>query len=200
MLTYDNIRKMTDPRTFEKGRQIRHSKNKILDFNVQTERRYKDLSKTDYLVEAKVKGSNGEIYDVELSVDSDRGGIRRAYCDCLAFAKYNGLCKHCVAAALQFSEWQKEKPFKETTEAKLQPDEQTSDIIKLLLEKQSKKKAAPVTQQDIYGKVRLAPELLLGPNNAQVSFKIGADKMYVLKVLQEFASNVTKEELMEILG
>ena len=99
MLTYDNIRKMTDPRTFEKGRQIRHSKNKILDFRVQTERRYKDLSKADYLVEAKVKGSNGEIYDVELSVDSDRGGIRRAYCDCLAFAKYNGLCKHCVAAA-----------------------------------------------------------------------------------------------------
>ena len=41
MLTYDNIRKMTDPRTFEKGRQIRHSKNKILDFNVQTERRYR---------------------------------------------------------------------------------------------------------------------------------------------------------------
>lgn len=193
MLTYDNIRKMTDPRTFEKGRQIRHSKNKILDFNVQTERRYKDLSKTDYMVEAKVKGSNGEIYDVELSVDSDRGGIRRAYCDCLAFAKYNGLCKHCVAAALQFSEWQKEKPFKETTAAERQPAEHTSDIIKQLLEKQSKKKAAPVTQQDIYGKVRLAPELLLGPNNAQVSFKIGADKMYVLKDLQEFAINVTKE-------
>ena len=52
----------------------------------------------------------------------------------------------------------------------------------------------------MYGKVILAPELLLGPNNAQVSFKIGADKMYVLKDLQEFAINVTKEELMDILG
>ena len=68
------------------------------------------------------------------------------------------------------------------------------------MEKQSKKKAAPVTQQEVYGKVSLATELLLGPNNAQVSFRIGADKMYVLKDLQEFAINVTKEELMEILG
>lgn len=193
MLTYDNIRKMTDPRTFEKGRQIRYSKNKILDFNVQTARRYKDLIKADCLVEAEVKGSNGEIYDVELLIDSDRGGIGSAYCDCLAFAKYNGLCKHCVAAALQFSDWQKENSLKETAAAKPQPAEHTSDIIKKLLEKQSKKKTAPLTQHEVYGKVRLAPELLLESNKTQLSFRIGADKLYVLKDLREFAVNVTRE-------
>ena len=98
MLTYDNIRKMTDPRTFEKGRQIRHSKNKILDFNVQTERRYKDLSKTDYLVEAKVKGSNGEIYDVELSVDSDRGGICKCQYKNVGKVENNNVC-FCYSSA-----------------------------------------------------------------------------------------------------
>ena len=304
MLTTTKIRKMANKSAYDKGMQIRYSKKRVLNFQVKRQQGLRRGSRGWDLSMAEVRGSNGEIYHVELEYDAAADELLGASCECLAFQNYEGLCKHCVAVGLMYADWQvKQKLYRDESEETPEksdlpgisyswlpesragdgsegwsengqgsraadegtlagsisdrvlpgsgatvnrkaamtevtadrqatgmqtaagqtagrktagqaagrkvtagiiatgagavdrmpvPKERTSEIMKQMLEKQTRRRTAPVTEQQVYGKVQLEPtlELGLGNHRDELSFRVGADKMYVLKDLGNFAWDV----------
>ncbi len=76
------------PMTFKKGRQYAEGRRVAL------------MARAGDVVSAKVTGSNGERYDVQLSPGAD-GKIVSA-CSCESFNKYGPHCKHVVAVGLVY--------------------------------------------------------------------------------------------------
>lgn len=74
--------------TFKKGRQYAEA------------RRVSMLARTDVGIAAKVAGSEGEKYDVQLA-PLDEGRLE-SLCNCQSWNKYGPHCKHVVAAALVY--------------------------------------------------------------------------------------------------
>lgn len=67
------------------------------------------------------------------------------------------------------------------------PKENTSRDMKVLLEKRTRTRTAPVTEPMVYGRVKLEPLLHLRPQGDQVEFRVGADRKYVVKDIAHFA-------------
>ncbi|MGN1413274.1 MAG: SNF2 helicase associated domain-containing protein [Anaerovoracaceae bacterium] len=241
MLTTTKIKKLANSSAYQKGMQIRYSKKRILDFQVERKTQYsrrRGIGSWD-LVTARVRGSNGEVYDVELEYADAEDSFRSCSCDCLAFENYEGLCKHCVAVALMYADWQvKQKLYGEEEnppassvllsgsaprwlsdemdlEAEddtedfrrnpvtsagpirqgepVKPREATSSFMKALLEKQTRRRTAPVTEAKVHGKVTLEPALELRFHQDTVTFRLGSEKMYVMKDMAQFAMDVMAE-------
>lgn len=55
---------------------------------------------------ASVKGSGRNIYEVDVSIDTENDEVDTCYCECRAYAEYGGLCKHCVAVLLQYNDYE----------------------------------------------------------------------------------------------
>lgn len=257
MLTTTKIKKLANSSTYQKGMQIRYSKKRILDFNVERKKQYGRRGGADSwdLVTARVRGSNGEVYDVEMEYSVFVDQVRTYSCECLAFENYTGMCKHCVAVALMYSDWQvkqklygaeeedadresmskpkrlsdyidveKESPATGAaasqdsdagrtgssaagrmesaaagqkaaarTKVPAKPKEPTSAFMKELLEKQTRRRTAPVTESKVHGKVTLEPALVLGLHQDTITFRLGAEKMYVMKDMGQFAMDVLAE-------
>lgn len=244
MLTTTKIKKMANNSAYQKGMQIRYSKKRVLDFQVERKTQYTRRGGVDTwdLVTARVRGSNGEVYDVELGYADAADQLRSYSCECLAFENYNGLCKHLVAVALMYADWQVKQKLYGAEEAEagsmsvaaphrlademdmepeddvmgfrrnagasaggirqgepvipskpLKPKEQTSPFMKELLEKQTRRRTAPVTESKVHGRVTLEPTLNLGMRQDTVTFRLGAEKMYVMKDMAQFAMDVMAE-------
>lgn len=67
---------------------------------------------------------------------------------------------------------------------------ETTPEIKKLLMLQMQKKVLPVTDENLYGKVRLLPFLECNERGILLEFRIGAESTYVLKDVFEFVKNV----------
>ena len=66
------------------------------------------------------------------------------------------------------------------------PKELTTPLMKNLLEKRTRTRTAPVTEPAVHGRVRIEPVLHLSPSGDRVEFRIGADRMYVMKDTGKF--------------
>ncbi len=66
------------------------------------------------------------------------------------------------------------------------PKELTTPVMKNLLEKRTRTRTAPVTEPAVHGRVRIEPVLHLSPSGDRVEFRIGADRMYVMKDTGKF--------------
>ncbi|MBR4411238.1 MAG: SWIM zinc finger family protein, partial [Firmicutes bacterium] len=66
------------------------------------------------------------------------------------------------------------------------PKELTTPMMKNLLEKRTRTRTAPVTEPAVHGRVRIEPVLHLSPSGDRVEFRIGADRMYVMKDTGKF--------------
>ncbi|GKX30282.1 helicase [Vallitalea longa] len=82
----DDIRRLCNERTFMKGVKY-YNKGHVQDINFYTD-----------FFDIKVKGS--DLYKVLLEFDHNTGKINYMECDCKAFQKYYGACKHIVASLL----------------------------------------------------------------------------------------------------
>ena len=96
MFSYQNIGRICSSETYERGTEL-YMHRGVDDFQVY------HTDKVD-IVEAKVGGSSGNYYDVSMLIQPDTGKIDGYTCDCQAFLKYSGLCKHCVAVCLTYIE------------------------------------------------------------------------------------------------
>lgn len=227
MLTRESIRKMTNDTTFKRGLQIYYSKNRVTEFNVTEQRGTgRRAAMVRDVVTARVRGSATENLKVRLEYDRDSDMLLTSACECLAFANVSGLCKHCVAVLLKYSDWRvkqglytrpegnfqkvegnledltvvsapKNMPAavsEEKAKAVQMPKELTTSDIKILLERQTRTRTAPVTEPLIHGKIRIEPVLNLTAEIPQVEFRIGTSRMYVMKDAAEFAMRMKRGE------
>ncbi|MDF2804022.1 MAG: Superfamily helicase, family, partial [Anaerocolumna sp.] len=208
MLTKTDIRNKTNAVTYTRGLDI-YRAGKINDFTVEEENRFDSIK-------AEVKGSGRNRYEVSAVYDVENDMIEDTYCDCPAFSGYNGICKHCVAVLLEYTEYVKRQDKavavvlkKEESLAKLQSLKglknqkplpkvkapTTTPAIKQLLSNRQMKKTLPILQDNTFGKVRVEPILEIDNlNGIKLEFKVGMLHMYVLKDIFSFYNSLQKNE------
>lgn len=193
MKTLFDIRKWTRPVSYERGKRI-YMEGRVLSCDVDA------LENDIEAVTANVKGSGRNVYQSEIELNTRTFMIRDYYCECPAFDAYPSLCKHCVAALLKYQEIKRRRgtaPLPEE-DAKKEGGRafRTPLLLKELMQKRAQMKALPVIQSSIYGKVRLLVQVKK-QYRFRLSFKIGAERMYVVKNILEFAECLTEKKSFE---
>lgn len=208
MLTKSQIRELTNPTSYSRGRSLYESGN-ILEFSVD------EQNEIEY-IDAVVQGSGRKQYDVNLEYNIEMDCLENSYCDCPAYHEYYGLCKHCVAVLLEYDEYVKRQEAilehekkQESSLAMLQSmkgmrikspvsyeeyHRKTTPTMKELLSKQQLKSTLPLLQEEIHGQIRLVPFLTCEDRTIEVEFKIGTSYMYVLKDIFTFVSVLENRE------
>lgn len=190
MISKTQIRYMANSSSYSKGAEL-YATGKVLDMDV------KNMGASDEIV-ASVKGSGRNIYEVDVSIDTENDEIDTCYCECRAYAEYGGLCKHCVAVLLQYNDYGQsvEKIVKGGLTHTIRKGVQmhTTPELAALLQKQAVAKSLPLIQGSTYGKVRLEPYFDFDGRTFTVEFKIGINKMYVLKDAFSFDNHIANQD------
>lgn len=197
MFTEQDIRREVNRDiTFEKGRQLFKNGN-VLDLDTE---KYDD----DFYINGTVLGSYGIEYEVWILISQETGNIKDYSCDCPAFLSYSGMCKHCVALALEYLKLRKN--INETgffnENVILSPRETRTDTELLnIVEFFALRKR--MKEQTACGDIEIIPELhetrsyYYQDSSYSLTFKIGpADgRKYVLKNISDFVERIRKEEM-----
>ncbi|MHB9095162.1 MAG: SNF2 helicase associated domain-containing protein, partial [Eubacteriales bacterium] len=126
-------------------------------------------------------------YDVEITL-SHNGDIRNFWCDCPAFSKYDGSCKHIVAVLIAFQRnLQNTRPI--STDAN---KEAVGEIINLFSGLDKQRKMEEVNLELFLEVVNPSYGL-----TASVEFKIGLERLYVLKNIKEFLAAISQQKPVE---
>lgn len=204
MLTRTAIKGYTNTTSYNKGLDL-YRMDKVLEFSV-------DEDGHKHIIQAVVKGSGRNRYEVYLEYDTEEDCLRGIGCECPAFYKYSGICKHCVAVLLEYLDWGNRQGTifeyakrQEESKAKLQAMKgavgrrapQTTPAFKQLLIHRQEQSAQLVLYGEKYGTVRLEPLLTCDIyGNCSVAFKIGTSHMYVLKDVFSFVNALRLGELV----
>ena len=202
MLTRTNIRSYTNAITYNRGLDL-YRGNKILEFSVEEDEEC-------YRVEAKVKGSGRNTYQVYLKCGTGNGMPENISCECPAFHSYRGICKHCVAVLLEYSDWanrqhtiagyaEKQENRQSQLQSMNQKEKQhalvTTPVFRRMLEQRQQKSALSIMQEVQKGTVKLIPQLTANARGyVEVEFKIGISHMYVMKDVAGFVNAVRNGE------
>ena len=191
MITNTLIKYMAGAAVYTRGQNV-YIEGKVLDMDVQ------DCGASDEIV-ASVKGSGRNIYEVDVSVDKENDAIDGFYCDCPAYGEYDGLCKHCVAVLLEYKErvaWSQmdDKNLDDIKGVQKGITMHTTPELAQLLQRQAVAKSLPLIQGSTYGKVRLEPYFDFDGRTFTVEFKIGINKMYILKDAFSFDDHIANQD------
>ena len=191
MITNALIKYMAGAAVYTRGQNV-YIEGKVLDMDVQ------DCGASDEIV-ASVKGSGRNIYEVDVSVDKENDAIDGFYCDCPAYGEYDGLCKHCVAVLLEYKErvaWSQmdDKNLDDIKGVQKGITMHTTPELAQLLQRQAVAKSLSLIQGSTYGKVRLEPYFDFDGRTFTVEFKIGINKMYILKDAFSFDDHIANQD------
>ena len=136
-------------------------------------------------IDAVVRSSYAGTYDVEITVDMTIDEILDYYCECPAYAKYNGMCKHCVAVSLAYISKVEHQNVPTVPNSPSLADS-TSMSLRELLVSQQMQAAEGVLQEEKIGTIQLEPHLSLQDGRLTLDLKIGVSKKYVIKDIFTF--------------
>ena len=103
MLEEKDIRERSSEQAWQRGRSLYRMGN-VQDMQIDE---IADGEQHLVKILAAVQGSTGKNYRVTATVEEKKGTIKSYICECKAYAKQEGLCKHCVAALLRYHHVQK---------------------------------------------------------------------------------------------
>lgn len=162
-LTLNDIRKTTNELSFRRG--VMYYQNGLVS----------NLQHNGGEIIANVSGS--EDYEVRVYFDGNSGNLINMNCNCPAYGKYPGSCKHIVATLLEIL-YSKEKlniSFDRLSNEKI-----INAFSKSLVYE---------TETEQAHKVPIQLEIIIEPkyeNHTDINLKIGTDKLYVIKNFIEF--------------
>ncbi len=198
MLKKDDIRYMTNNAFYLRGEEL-YAEGKVIRILVE------ETGDGVWVIEAKVRGSGRNIYDVHLAYNDRTGELEDSFCTCPAYYNYDCLCKHCVAALLAFAEESERNAGLSAAGGKagkrsgkeplLLRQTETSPAMKELLDKYFLQRVFPLNHKEIYGQVHLEPAFTLQDGHASVQFRIGISQMYVIKDVLEFMDRMDTGEV-----
>ena len=182
-INIDGLRYRVYPDTFRKAEKIVKS-NAIDIISVE------GLDDNLIMICAEVQGSYDQPYDTRIIYDGDTGYIERSGCNCEAFQKYYGPCKHCIALALHIHQKQIAHEL-DVSNLKYKTNSQLMHLMK----QQTLKNAQTYFEGSVDGIIELEPFFHISElKEWSVEFKIGTkDKKYVLKdlgLLDRLVSNL----------
>ncbi len=211
MLNKRQIKKFTNSTSYSRGFDL-YRQSKVMKFSVE------ETDEEETSIHAVVMGSGRNNYNVELLYNSLTEDLSESFCECPAFYSYSGICKHCVAALLEYVDYanrqqtifeyitlgEDNSKYRSAGGRRFVSEESrtrdsvfqdyglpvTTPAIKRLLKRQSDKRLLPLKSKEVYGKVRLEPYLECRLDGITLEFKIGISQMYVLKDIFEFCQNL----------
>lgn len=204
MLNRSDIKSYTTTVTYARGLEV-YRGGKVMLFDVENDDPFDVIS-------ASVKGSGSNIYHIGFVYDNENEMLEDIDCNCPAFESYSGLCKHCVAVMLEYTDYlgaqeshksdklkKEEEMLKllglkggknQKTAPKVKPPTTTPSIKQLLTNRQMKK-TLPLLQDQTYGKVRVDAYLDIDSlSGIKLEFKVGITHMYVLKDVFSFYQSI----------
>ena len=177
-----SIASQCHPRALARGRAIAASDRNILTKQVR-------YDADESIISAFVASSSGwdDRYRTSVTLDEDAGDVVDYSCTCPAFREYNGMCKHCVALALTFSE----RPDTFMGYQAHRTAQSSACIAEFM-----KRTEALDAEDTPAGSVRLHAELSFGYGLWSAAFRISgpAGTPYVVKSLSEFAERMRRGE------
>lgn len=151
------------------------------------ENRVKDLrfDAEELTFTAEVSGNAS--YDVEV-IFSQRGDVRDYWCDCPAFSNYDSACKHIVAVLIALQRNLSNTGLNSSNNN----DDVAGEIINLFssIDKQRQKR-------EVNLEISLAAVNPSFGLTASAEFKIGLERLYVLKNIREFLTAIADQRPME---
>ena len=177
-----SIASQCNPRALARGHAIAASDRNILTKQVR-------YDADESIISAFVASSSGwdDRYRTSVTLDEDAGDVVDYSCTCPAFREYNGMCKHCVALALTFSE----RPDTFMGYQAHRTAQSSACIAEFM-----KRTEALDAEDTPAGSVRLRAELSFGYGLWSAAFRISgpAGTPYVVKSLSEFAERMRRGE------
>ena len=191
----EQIRNLAGSQSYSRGMQI-YNRGKVLRFHIEeAEGVHAD---ENVIIEADVEGSRSTPYHVYLMWNTVWEDLVESECSCPAFWEYDGICKHCVAVLLRYYYETKNRTgqmnLMQIPGIQKGMARKTTGSIQQLLQKGALVKSLPMIQGDICGKVRLEPHMVVENTGITVSFKLGINRMYVLKDVFGFARAIENHE------
>lgn len=200
----EDILKKCDRTRFFRGKSLYASK-KVMDFEVEE----KDGK---ILLESNVKGNIKDAYHVQMELDlqNKEEKIAKYQCECQDYYSNQEICKHCAAVAFAYVNVQLDKELN-AIKPMVKPEENINSAYgkkgeqskgskaktSLLMQKVLKK----YNQQEMgrwadtrHGRIELEFELQSNKvqHKLEISLRVGEQKKYVVKGIQEFIENVTE--------
>ena len=169
----DGLRYRVYPDTFRKAEKIVKS-NAIDIISVE------GLDDNLIMICAEVQGSYDQPYDTRIIYDGDTGYMERSGCNCEAFQKYYGPCKHCIALALHIHQKQIAHEL-DVSNLKYKTNSQLMHLMK----QQTLKNAQTYFEGGVDGIIELEPFFHISElKEWSVEFKIGTKiKNMFLRIL-----------------
>ena len=201
MLNRTDVRRECHKITFNRGEELQQ-KGAVRRLNWEKK---KEDGFDVVQMDATVRGSGENLYEVKIKVDEDYREILEYECECPAFYSYSGMCKHCVAVLLTYLEERSsaKKMGSKTpavsgtgwqTPSARSDGRSTSFGFDLLLERYVQRDRVNLMQRQILGSVRLEPSFSFYGESLKVTFRIGNRRLYVLKNLGDFVNAVAGSE------
>lgn len=186
MITLKAIRTISSAPSYTRGNQI-YKQQKVLNFEKK-----EDNSKI--LLTADVKGSFDNQYRVSLCYQKKEELFTDYTCECEAWRTYSGMCKHCVAVAL-------EEFYSDTASASGQPPakpaikaKDTDPALTNIIYTSSMREKARYLQPDLTGHVQLLPIFNKENTEWTLEFRIGASQKYVLKNISQMIEAMSRND------
>ena len=150
------------------------------------------IKKDHYFFTYELKSGIAGVHDYyEMQVVLNiQGLINKSFCECEAFKKYPGCCKHLVALLLTAKEFDETNQAIWEDESALKVIKQTQDVLYYFREQTEQL----LKVQKLEDNVSLRPKLKLNRGQLELDVLIGKNRMYVIKDLMLF-SNLMKENL-----
>ena len=190
-LTASNLKKYTNESTLWRG-QFLEADDGVKNFSIylsETEGRRKYLE-----LFATVRGSSKKEYKVNAALEAESRGLYAAYCECIAFEKYDGLCKHCVALLMHYLN-DEEKYLDELHGQGYALEKRKTDrSLRTFLQKYNERERSQLFGNLYPGLIHLEPTISLQGPVPKISLKIGRDKMYVVRDINALVRHVRDNE------
>lgn len=150
-----------------------------------------DLNQTSnqrYDVYAQVEGSTGNLYHTKITIQPSGNtmAVHEMYCECKAYSKYPGACKHLVATMFEYNYQFEQASDPYDSHYLPSSDEELKNLLDYFVLQDRNQ----FCQEYGNGDVRLVPILHLEAGRESLELKIGTSQLYVVKDIRELVQNI----------
>lgn len=195
MLSLLSLKNHSLPRSYSRGRQLQ----KFGSAHVQTV----EENSANINVTGAVIGSHGDTYVSSITFDNEDDILVMCSCTCPYGSSLYDMCKHSIALGMQYISETKTHPEKKKKASNLSSMNErknqqlaTTPIVQNFLQSQISRYSLQVLNESIYKSIRIEPQMEWTRSGITWRFKIGNERMYILKDIFEFATNMEKHDLV----
>ncbi len=192
---------------FEQGLAL-CKENKIL--KIKYENRQENDGALMREIKSTVEGEH-DVYSVRIIVDEKNekegtGALKLKYCSCPGNSNKGEFCKHCIGTILKYLEiresgtaafFQNTDSENETEVQKEKSDVATDSAFLDILKQHNTKKKLEISQRNKKGSMRVVPYLTISDVSADVEFRAGHDKLYIIRDVSAFVKAVKENKVFQ---